>query len=112
MAVNDVLIIIGLAILGIAAIIFIPRWQIRRTIPKVIKAFRDNNALDTNTARSIEDLGLKPRGIIMGSFRGRDYRQQTMMVLINAGIIQTTEEGLFYLDEAKMFEVGLDIRSK
>ncbi len=104
------MIVVGLGILALAAIIFIPWWQVKRTLPKVIRTFRENNALNVQNAKTIGELGLQPRGIIGGMFRGRDYRQHALSVLMRAGVVQTTGDSRLFLVEAKLLETGLERR--
>lgn len=107
---SDILIVVGLGILALAAIIFIPWWQVKRTLPKVIRTFRENNALDARSAKSISELGLQSRGMLGGMFRGRDYRQHALGVLMRAEIVQTTSDGRLFLVEGKLLETGLEGR--
>lgn len=110
MNVTDILIVIGLCIVGLAAVVIIPNWMTRRAIPKVIRAFRQNSAIDQRSAKTMDELGLKRRGSMIGTVRARDYRQQALLVLINSDIIRSTDDGRLFLDEGKMAQTGLDQR--
>ena len=101
---NDVLIIILLIIIAIAAMLFIPQWLIKRAVPQVIRIFREHNAIDMKNAKTIDELGLSPRGILQQMFRRRDYKQYALTALLRADIIQMTEEGKLYLSEEKLSE--------
>ena len=61
-------------------------------------AFRQNNAVGPKNARTLEELGLKPKGILESMGR-RDYKPRALQFLISVNIIQMTEEGKFYLSE-------------
>lgn len=108
---NDILIVVGLILVGLAAIIFIPWWQVRRAFPKVIRVFRESNALEPQNARNIDELGLRPRGLLSGMLRGRDYRQYALTAMMQAGIVQATEDGRLFMVEEKLWETGLERRS-
>ena len=106
---NDVLIIILMIIIGIGAMFVIPQWLTRRAVPQVIRIFRERNAIDVKNAKSIDELGLRPRGMIEQMFRRRDYKQYALNALIKVEIIQMTEDGRLYLSEDKLSESGSNI---
>jgi hypothetical protein len=77
---------------------------------QVIAIFRRNSALDKKTAKTIDELGLKPRGFAEGMFHGRDFKPHVLSALVNAGIIKSTEDGRFYLAEDALTASGLEGR--
>jgi hypothetical protein len=89
---------------------FIPRWRLKRAIRQVIAIFRRNGALDKKTAKTIDELGLKPRGLAEGMFRGRDFKPYALNALAKAGIIKSTEDGRLYLAEDALTASGLEGR--
>ena len=95
---NEVLFLVLLGIAGILVMLFVPQLMMKRAIPKVIQAFRQNNAVGPKNARTLEELGLKPKGILESMGR-RDYKPRALQFLISVNIIQMTEEGKFYLSE-------------
>ena len=108
MDINAILIIVLIIVILLAAMFFIPQWRLKRAIRQVIQIFRHNNAVDTKTARTADELGLKPRSIMEGMFKGRDYRQYALNALTKAGIVQTTEGGRLYLSEDRLMGSGLE----
>ena len=92
----------------LAAIFFIPRWLLKRAVNQVIKIFRENNATDRKNAKTAEELGLTPPGIIERMMRRRDYKPHALNALIKAEIIQSTEDGKLYLSEEKLADFGLE----
>ena len=102
MDMQGILFIIGLVILFILSVIFLPYWLIMRAVPKVIKAFRQSNAVGAKNAMTVEELGLKPKSIFQRMFTRRDYRQNALQFLIRADVVDITEEGKFYLNEEKL----------
>jgi len=76
----------------------------------VIAIFRQNSAVDKKTARTIDELGLKPRGFTEGMFRGRDFKPYALNALVKAGIIKSTEDGRLYLAEDVLMGSGLEGR--
>ncbi|MGD9394441.1 MAG: hypothetical protein PVJ81_05775 [Dehalococcoidia bacterium] len=76
----------------------------------MIKIFRRNSALDKTTAKTIDELGLRPRGFVEGMFHGRDFKPYAMDALVKAGIVKSTDDGRVYLDEEKLMESGIEGR--
>ena len=87
---------------------FIPRWLTRRAARQVIKIFRDRNAVDSKTARTVDELGLRPPGVLERMMRRRDYKPQALNAMIQVGIIKTTDDGKVYLSEEKLAELSLE----
>jgi hypothetical protein len=85
----------------------IPRWLMRRAARQVIKIFREQNATDSKKARTIDELGLRPPGVLERMMRRRDYKPHALNALLQAGIVQVTKDGKLYLSEAKLDETNL-----
>jgi len=92
----------------LVALFFIPRWLTRRAARHVIKIFRKHNAIDSKNARTIDELGLRPPGVLERMMRRRDYKPQALSALMQAEIIQATEDGKLYLSEEKLASLGLE----
>jgi hypothetical protein len=105
---NDVILIIGVLIIMILALIFIPQWRLKRAVQQVIRIFRAYNAIGAGSAKTLDEMGLRPKGMLEGMFRGRDYKQYALTSLMKAEIVVMTEEGNFYLAEDKLLESGLE----
>ena len=43
-----------------------------------------------------------------GMFKGRDYKQYALNMLMKSEIIQVTEDGKMYLSEDKLYASGID----
>jgi hypothetical protein len=89
----------------------IPRWLIRRAARQVIKIFRAQNATESKNARTIDDLGLRPPGMLERMMRRRDYKPQALNALMQVGVVKVTEDGKLYLSEEKLSESGLEKRA-
>ena len=105
---NDILIIVGMVILVLVALFIIPQWRLKRTIPKVIQTFREEGALDMKHAKTPDELGFKPRGMLQQIIYGRDYKKYALTYLMNAGIVLQTEDDKLYLSEQGLIESGID----
>ena len=88
--------------------VVVPRWLVKRAVMQVIKIFRNQNATDSKNARTIDELGLRAPGMLQKMGRRRDYKPQALGVLVQAEIVQVTEDGKFYLSEEKLLESGLE----
>lgn len=102
MDMQGILFIILIIILFILSVIFLPYWLVMRAVPKVIKTFRQKNAIGASNAMTIEELGLKPKSIFQRFFTRRDYRQNALQFLIRADVVDITEEGKFFLNDEKL----------
>ena len=108
MGINNIIIIVLIVVFLLLAMFFIPQWRLKRAIRQVIWIFKDCNAIGVKNAKTVDELGLSPKGMLEGAFRGRDYKQYALNALRKAEILQTTEDGKFYLVEDKLISSGLD----
>jgi hypothetical protein len=99
MTMNDVLFIILLIVLFIATMIFLPQFLLMRNVPKVIRIFREHNAVGEKNAKTIEELGLQRKAMLQRLFARRDYKPQALQFLLRTTVIEMTEEGKVYLNE-------------
>ena len=105
---NDWMLIAIFGIVIVFALFVIPRWRINRAVRQVVRIFRDNNALDTKTAKTVDELGLRPQRIIDGLLKSRDYKPYALTNLIKADIARETKDGRLYLSEGKLREAGFE----
>jgi len=99
---NDVLFIILVVVVIIVAMLGIPYLMMKRAMGHVIKIFRNNYAIDARSAKTIDELGLRPRTKLQGMFRARDYKPQALNFLIKSEIVQMNDDGKLYLSEDKV----------
>ena len=99
---DDTLMVIVLVIVFIVVALVLPQFLVMRTVPKVIRIFRQNNAVGAKNAKPIEELGLKQRSVIENMLRRRDYKPRALQLLISTNIVQMTEDGKLYLDEENL----------
>jgi len=108
-AYKSLLFLIGIVAV-FALIIFVYAFRGRRALFKVIEIFRQHNALRVNETKTLAELGLEPPDLLQRMMRGRDYKQYALRILIKKGVIQTTEDGRFYMVESKLDEALHSIR--
>ncbi len=99
---SDTTIIVILAVFLLFVMFVLPQLLLRRAIPSVIRIFRQGNAVGIQNAKTVEELGFKPKSIAQAIFSGRDYKITALQVLKNANVIQGTEDGKLYLSEANL----------
>ena len=99
---QGILFIAILIILFILSVLFLPYWLTMRAVPKVIRTFRQKNAIGEKNALTIDELELKPKSIFRRMFARRDYSQHALQFLIRADVIDITEEGKFFLNQEKL----------
>ena len=105
---ENVILIVVIVALALLALFIIPQWRLRRATRQVIQIFKEYNAMDVKNAKTIDELGLRPRGRLEGMLRTRDYKPHALSSLLTAEIVQTTEDGRLYLSEDRLIGSGLD----
>ena len=105
---ENVIIIVLIVVLALLALFVIPQWRLRRATRQVIRIFMELNATSVKNAKTIDELGLRPRGRLEGMLRTRDYKPYALDALWKAEIVQTTEDGRLYLSEERLIASGLD----
>lgn len=81
---------------------FLMRFFMDRAIRQVIKAFREQNALDPVNAKAKSELGLKSSAetkFTDGLFKMRDYKPYIFDSMLQLTIIRETEDEKYYLSE-------------
>jgi hypothetical protein len=105
------LVLIILVMLLMLAIAFLgSNLMMRRAIKNLIKVLKEGGALSLDTAKSIEELGMKKS---LFNFKlWRDYRPAAMQLLITADIVRATDDGKLYLSEENLAKskLGQQIR--
>jgi hypothetical protein len=102
-----ILLIIILAILGFFVL---PRMRVRRAVNQVVAIFERTNALDVRSARTIDELGLKPPTFLEGMLRTRDFKPYALQILMNAEVVRQTDGGRLYLSQDKLAAINIDRR--
>jgi hypothetical protein len=102
-----ILLIIILVILGFWVL---PRIRIKRAINQVAAIFERNNALDVRSAKTIDELGLRPPTFLEGMMRMRDFKPYALQILMKADIIRQTDGGRLYILQDKLAAINSDRR--
>lgn len=94
--------LIILTVLILITIFVLPQIMLRNAISSVIRTFRQNKAVGAQNAKTIDELGLRPKSAMQAVFRGTQYKTTALMALRNAGVIEKTEDGKLYLSEENL----------
>lgn len=92
--------IVLLIILFIVVIVFVPMLLNKRAVIQVIQIFKEHDALDAESAKTLVELKLTKPSFKDRMMRFRDYKPAAVESLIQVGVVQGTEDGgLFLLEE-------------
>ena len=91
-----------LIILFMVLFMVIPLMMNKRAVIQVVKRLRKHQALDIQSAKTVEEIGLQPLSFQERMLRFRDYKPAALQGLIRTGIVQMTEDGRVYLSEEKL----------
>ena len=74
----------------------------RRAASQVITLFKKKQALGIESARTIDELGLRSPGFSQRLMSMRDYKPRALEALIKSEVVRVTEDDRLYLDEKKI----------
>ena len=97
-------VLILLAVFGMSLFI-LPRFMLKRAMSQVLRVFRVHRSLSKESAKTVEELGLKPRSYMERFMKSRDYKPYALQILTRQGVLCQTEDGRLYLSEQKLNEV-------
>ena len=83
-------------------IFVVPQIMLRRATSSIIRTLRQRNAVGAQNAKTIDELGLRPKSMTQAIFRGAQYKTTALLVLRNARVIESTEDGKLYLSEENL----------
>jgi hypothetical protein len=75
-----------------------------------VAIFEHNNALDVRSARTIDELGLKPPTFLEGMMRMRDFKPYALQILMKAEVVSQTDGGRLYLSQDRLAATNLGRR--
>jgi len=104
------LFILFLVILAILGFWVLPRIRIKRATNQVVGIFERNNALDARSAKTIDELGLRPPTLLEGMLRIRDFKPYALQILMKAEVVCQTDGGRLYLSQDKLSAINMDRR--
>ena len=105
-----VLLILLIILLAIFGFFVLPQMRLRRAVKQVVAIFERNNALNAMSARTIDELKLKPRTFLQGIGRIRDFKPYALKILMDAEIVCQTDGGRLYLVQDKLSAINIGRR--
>lgn len=97
---GQVLFILIMLLIAIAAGIIIPAYMTNRATLKVVRIFRKHEANDVWSAKNAYQLGIGPKSLIEQlNDPWRDYKPMALRALLNFGIVRQTGNEKLYLNE-------------
>ena len=102
------LFILLLVILAILGFWVLPRIRIKRAVNQVVAIFERHNALDARSAKTINELGLRPPTLLQGMMRLRDFKPYALQILMKYDVIRQTDGGRLYLSQDKLAAINID----
>lgn len=72
--------------------------------------FERNSALDARSAKTIDELGLRPSTFLQGMLRMRDFKPYALQILMNTEVVRHPSGGRLYLAQDKLAAINIDIR--
>ncbi|MFP4641498.1 MAG: hypothetical protein ACLFPU_04885 [Dehalococcoidia bacterium] len=104
---NTALFIVIILILLALGLFVIPRFRMKRAVNQVIKIFQESQAISPDTAKTIDELGLRPPTFMQRLMRRRDFKPYALQALIQGNIIRMTEDDRLYLSEEDLASSNL-----
>ena len=101
---RDILVFLILIIGALLAFIYLPAFFMKRAIAQVREIFYRHGAIGAESAKSVNELGLTPPGLVERLTRSRDYKPQALQYLKQAGEVLMTEDGRLYMVKEKREE--------
>jgi hypothetical protein len=105
---TNALFIVLIVILAILGFFVLPRIRIRRAVGQVLAIFERNSALDVRSAKTIDELGLRPPTFLEGMLRMRDFRPYALQILMHTEVVRQTDGGRLYLSQGKLAATDVD----
>ncbi len=99
---STALFILLLVILAVLGLWVLPRMRIRRAVNQVVDIFKRYNALDVRSARTINELGLKPPTFLDRMMHMRDFKPYALQILMKAEVVMQTDGGRLYLSQDRL----------
>jgi hypothetical protein len=111
-SVKTIILVVLSVLLATTVWFTITRYFLQRAIINVVKMFREQKALNNESARSKEALGLKSYNPLQ--FKGLlDYKPTAFRILLRSGIIRISRDARgFFLSEESLAQTDLEPRQR
>jgi len=99
---SNALFILLIVILAILGFFVLPRIRIGRAVNQVVAILERNNALDVRSAKTVDELGLRPPTFLEGMLRMRDFKPYALQILMQTEVVRQTDGGRLYLAQDRL----------
>jgi hypothetical protein len=107
---TTVLFILLIVVVAILGFLVLPRIRIRRALGQVVAIFERNSAFDVRSAKTVDELGLRPQTFLEGMVRMRDFKPYALQILMQADIVRQTDGGRLYLLQDRVAATNIERR--
>ena len=90
---------IVLVIVASGGALYLRHILTKRAVVKVIRIFRQHNAVGTQGARTLRELGLERADFVKRAVSPRDYKQHALQILVKQEIVRVNADGKAYMVE-------------
>jgi hypothetical protein len=104
--------IVLLIVVGLVGSLYLSRVLMSKALRDVVARFHKLGATQAENAASLEQLDLAPGRMFERMFKRRDYKPSALRLLIQSGIVITTEDGTLYLSEDALERSNLKATSR
>lgn len=104
---QEFLAILVLIVLCLAIVLVVPALMTRRALKQLILIFRRQGALNRESAKTVDELGLGPKSFAQRITRLRDYKPRALAVMMQTEVVVQTDEGKLFMSEEKLQASGL-----
>lgn len=94
---QDILFFSILIIGTLLALLYIPAFLMKRAIAEVRRIFDKHGAIGVENAKTVDELGLAPPGLIGRLTKPRDYKPHALRYLKQAGEVLMTGDAKLYM---------------
>jgi len=94
---QDILVFSILIIGALLAFIYLPAFFLKRAMAQVREIFHRHGAIGVENAKTVNELGLTPPGLLERLTKPRDYKPRALQYLKQAGEVLMTEDGKLYM---------------
>jgi hypothetical protein len=94
---QDILVFSILIIGTLLALLYIPAFLMKRAIAEVRRIFDKHGAIGVENAKTVDELGLAPPGLVGRLTKPRDYKPHALRYLKQAGEVLVTGDGKLYM---------------
>ncbi|MBI5440007.1 MAG: hypothetical protein HY900_02220 [Deltaproteobacteria bacterium] len=100
--ITNIALAVAAFVLLIAVAVVISASRMKTAVTEVIQVFRQHHSSCSETPRTVDELGLKPRGLFDLRLGLRDYKPYALKAMIQSGVVRVRNDGSMCLAEEKL----------